>query len=248
MGFIRANTIPILKESCRRPFSGSVLNLGMPDVYFDYNHFSRMAQTLHTQIDTTVERTLSHNPQFAKKGYMSGETLFKSMGFEKIYNLDCSSYEGANVLFDLNRKDLPQHLEKQFEVIIDHGTMEHVFHIPNFLNNCFQMLRVGGRMIHSSPTSNLVDHGFYMFSPTFFYDYYTVNNWELNNIYVVSMTPHQETEPFFYTEYEPGSFDEVSYGGLHGRMYFTICFVTKNIESTSTQIPQQGLFSRTPNW
>lgn len=36
MGFIRANTIPILKEHNRRPFSGSQLSLGQPDVYFNY--------------------------------------------------------------------------------------------------------------------------------------------------------------------------------------------------------------------
>jgi SAM-dependent methyltransferase len=207
-----------------------------------------MARAVHAQIDTTVECTLSRNPQYAEKGYISGETLLKSMGFEQMHNLDCSSFEGADIIFDLNCKDVPQYLEKRFDVIINHGTMEHVFHVPNVLNNCFQMLKVGGRMIHGSPTSNLVDHGFYMFSPTLFYDYYTANNWEINNIYVISMTPNHETEPSFYTEYEPGSFDRVSRGGLNGSMYATMCFVTKTIESTANQIPQQGLYSRMPGW
>ena len=60
-------------------------------------------------------------------------------------------------------------------MIIDGGTMEHIFHIPNVLNNIYRMLRVGGRIIHISPSSNYVDHGFYSFSPTLFYDFYQTN-------------------------------------------------------------------------
>jgi hypothetical protein len=54
-------------------------------------------------------------------------------------------------------------------------------------------------------SSNLVDHGFYMCLPTFFMIPTQLNNWQFNNIYMDSMTPRQETEPFFYTEYEPGN-------------------------------------------
>ena len=86
-----------------------------------------------------------------------------------------------------------------------------------------------------------------MFSPTLFYDFYTTNHWDINNIYVVSMTPQQETEPFFYTEYEPGSFDCVSYGGLNG-LYFTVSIVTKTPDSTANLIPQQGVYKRNSRW
>ncbi len=191
MGFIRANIIPILKEHGRCPFFGSLLTLGMPDVYFTFEHLKKMAQTVKTQIDLSVPIIPSYNSTFASKGYISGETLFKSLGFERLCVLDDSAFEGAEVLFDLNSEILPKHLQEKFDVIIDHGTLEHIFHLPNALNNVFNMLKVGGRVIHSSPTSNFVDHGFYMFSPTFFYDFYSENKWQINNIYVVSMTPAQ---------------------------------------------------------
>lgn len=248
MGFIRANTIPILKEHGRFPFSGALLTLGMPDVYFTFEHLYRMAQTVNIPIDVSVPVTLSHHSAFASKGYISGETLFKCMGFERLSVLDFSDFEGADILFDLNSETTSEHLQEKFDVIIDHGTLEHVFHLPNALKNLFNMLKIGGRVIHSLPTSNLVDHGFYMFSPTLFYDFYSENNWQINNIYVVSMTPRQETEPFFYTEYEPGSFDSVSYGGLGEGMYFTLCFVTKTNESTACKIPQQGVYKKQAKW
>ena len=248
MGFIRANIIPILKEHKRRPFSGQLLCLGQPDVYFNYDHLRRMATTVHVDLSPGVTVTPSPNEHFASLGYISGETLFKSMGFEAIHALDFSEFEGAAIIHDLNSPDLPDALCERFDVIIDHGTLEHVFHIPNALQNLFRLLKTGGRLIHSAPTSNLVDHGFYMFSPTFFYDFYTTNRWEINNIYVVSMTPRQETEPFFYTEYEPGSFDSVSYGGLGPGMYFTLTFLTKTADSTGHLIPQQGAYRRDPRW
>lgn len=248
MGFIRANVLPILKEHKLRPFSGHVLCLGKPDVYFTYEHLSRMARIADVDLSTSVPVTPSYIPEFAKKKYMSGETLFKSIGFGQVSSLDNSAFEGAEYVFDLNGAILPDDLKEQFDVIIDHGTMEHVFHIPNALNNIYQMLKVGGRVIHSAPGSNFFDHGFYMFSPTIFYDFYSSNKWRLNTIQVFQMTPNQETEPPFFTDYEPDLFAYLSYGKLGDRMYGTICIAEKRIESTGNVIPQQGLYSRMAGW
>jgi SAM-dependent methyltransferase len=239
----------ILKEHKRRPFSGALLCLGQPDVYFNYDQLQRMAMTLGVDLKPGVEVRSSHNPHFAGLGCISGDTLFESMGFGSVQSLDYSEFEGAAIIHDLNDPNLSPELCERFDVIIDHGTLEHVFHVPNALNNLFRLLKTGGRLVHCAPTSNLVDHGMYMFSPTFFHDFYVTNNWEINSIYVVSMTPRQETEPFFYTEYEPGSFDSVSYGGLDsGAMYLTYSFITKTEKSTGDRIPQQGAYKRDPRW
>ena len=248
MGFIRANTIPLLKEHKARPYRGSVLCLGEPDVYFGAEKFRRMAITAQVELDASVQFTPSSNAHFASLGYISGDSLLKSIGFDTVHALDYSDFEGAEFVHDLNNPELPAELHGRFDAIIDHGTIEHVFHIPNALNNLYRMLKVGGRLIHSSPTSNLVDHGFYSFSPTFFYDFYMTNEWEVNGMFVVSMTPRQETEPFFYTDYEPGSFDAVSYGALPPGMYFTLSFLTKLEKSTGHRIPQQGTYQRDPRW
>jgi hypothetical protein len=248
MGFIRANTALILKEHKRRPFSGRLLSLGAPDVYFDFAYLGRLAETVHAPIDRSVPVTPSPKSDFAARGCISGDTLFKSIGFDRIDALDCSAFEGASIVHDLNDRNLPATLRGQFDAVIDHGTIEHVFHLPNTLANIFDLLKVGGRVIHCAPSSNYVDHGFYMFSPTLFQDFYSTNEWEINDIYVVSMTNRQETEPFFYTEYEPVSFDQVSYGSLTGEMYVTITIATKTAASTGDRIPQQGFHRRKKGW
>lgn len=247
MGFVKGNIIPILKEGKERPFHGSLLCLGFPDVYFTIDQFRAMVTSTNVHLDNSVELRLSSREYFAKLGCISGEALFRSLGFQKIETLDYSQFEGAEITFDLNNSDLPQNLKNSYDAIIDHGTIEHIFHIPNALKNIFQMLKIGGRIIHSSPTSNFVDHGFYMFSPTLFYDFYISNKFKINTIMVTQSSPRQDTDPCFYTDYEPGSFSSVSYGGLNNSIYGVICIATKTEESTGHIIPQQGLYNKVWN-
>lgn len=124
------------------------------------------------------------------------------------------------------------------------GFLEHVFHLPNALRSLFRMLRAGGRIVHSAPSGNLFNHGFYMSQPTVFLDFFAANDWTVNLIQVVQYTPNQEKEPAFFTNYTPGLLRAVSYGKRDNKLYGTICIVTKNAESTGDRIPQQGFYAR----
>jgi SAM-dependent methyltransferase len=246
MGFVRGNTLPLLKEHRLRPFYGSGLCLGQADVYFTYENLQRMAHLAEIKLIESVPIELSYRSDFAAKGYISRETFLLSLGFSELLALDYSQFEGSEIIFDLNESILPEELHNRFDAIFNHGTMEHIFHIPNFLNNVFGMLKTGGRVIHGAPASNFMDHGFYMFSPTFFYDYYSANRWHINSIQVNHYIniQNQETEPPFYADYEPGIFDSLSSGGLDGKAYGVICIATKTEESTGNIVPQQGHYQK----
>ena len=174
--------------------------------------------------------------------------MFKRLGFAEVVALDCSDFEGAEIIHDLNSSDIPAELKQQFDVVIDHGTLEHVFHLPNALHAVFQFLKFGGRAITSSPSSGFFDHGFYMFQPTLFLDFYSANKWDITSIQVVQFTFNQETEPCFFTDYYPGQFDSVGYGKMDGKLYSTICIATKVDQTTGSVIPQQGWYSRQASW
>lgn len=248
MGFVRANMIPILKEGSRRPFGGKLLLLGQGDIYFDLPHLRRMAKIANFVVDESIPVRPSHIPIFAAKGYPHGETVFRMLGFSSVSVLDYSAFEGAEVIFDLNSAELPTELEEQFDVIIDHGTLEHVFHLPNALNNVFRMLKEGGRSIFSAPSGNFFDHGFYMLQPTLFSDWLTANQWQVESIQVVQFTPNQETEPCFFADYEPGLFDSVSYGKMDNKLYSTVSVATKIKGATGHVCPQQGAYARQAGW
>ena len=242
MAFIKGNLVPILKECTSRPFGGSLLVLGYPDVLLTVHQFCDLAYQYGVELPDPYQMRTSSRHEFAQSNYMCGLSLFRALGFSHVDALDYSNFEGASIEYDLNSPMPPSELLGQYDMIIDHGTLEHVFNIPNALHNIFQMLKVGGRVIHSSPSSNFVDHGFYMFSPTLFYDYYTANRYTINSILFIQSSKNQLTEPCFYTDYTPGCLDSVSYGGLSSDIYGTICIATKTSESTGHVVPQQGLY------
>jgi SAM-dependent methyltransferase len=248
MGFIRANIIPILEEHRERPFGGRLLLLGMADVYFSQAHLVRMARTVRVDLASGVQITPSHAQVLADKGYISGHSLFRQLKFSDIDVLDISAFEGATIQFDLNADQTPPNLVERFDVIIDHGTLEHVFHLPNALRNLHRMLRTGGRVVHSAPSGNFFDHGFYMFQPTLFLDYYTANGWDLKAVKVAQYTPDQESDPAFFADYEPGLFQAVSYGGMDNKLYITVCVAMKTASSRSDAVPAQGIYARMAGW
>jgi SAM-dependent methyltransferase len=96
------------------------------------------------------------------------EGLFKLLGAQLIDSLDFSNYESASVIHDLN-KPLPDSLKNKYSVVIDGGTLEHVFNFPEALKSCMDMLKPGGHFIAITPANNQCGHGFYQFSPELFF-------------------------------------------------------------------------------
>lgn len=249
MGFVRANAIPTLHELKRRPWSGRALCLGQADVYFDQETLSSMARVAGVALAQGAPPRLSHRPDLAAKGYLSRESLFASLGFSQVQALDVSAFEGAEILFDLNSTSRPESLLGRFDAVFDHGTMEHVFHIPNCLANIHALLKEGGRVVHTNPASNQVDHGFYMFSPTFFHDFYSANAWDIRTIQLVRFDPQrQEVDEPVFADWTPGSLDHLSSGGLEPGAYVTVCIAEKTATSTGTLVPQQGYYRRSADW
>jgi SAM-dependent methyltransferase len=90
-------------------------------------------------------------------------------------SIDFSGYEGANILHDLNLP-VKENLIEQFDSLIDFGTTEHVFNVPQVLDNCVKLVKKGGKIIHILPSNNFNGHGLYQFSPELFYSYYSESN------------------------------------------------------------------------
>jgi SAM-dependent methyltransferase len=83
---------------------------------------------------------------------------------ELIRSIDYSHYEGAELVHDMNQSLPPQHNET-FDVVIDSGSLEHVFNFPVAIANCMNLVRTGGSLFLFTPANNHCGHGFYQFSP-----------------------------------------------------------------------------------
>lgn len=85
---------------------------------------------------------------------------------------------------DLNAS-LP--IDEQFDLVINHGTAEHVFNIGQVFKSMHDLTIAGGLMIHDSPFFGWIDHGFYTLQPTLFYDLAAANGYEVCRVYVTEI-------------------------------------------------------------
>ena len=234
----------LITEAKRKPFSGSLLTLGRQSVFVSQSAFHKIAEDLAFP--------LSSIPQSDKRPLndsgIGDDVLFRSLGFDQVVTTDNDDFESADVIFDLNSSGPPPELLNRFDVILDCGTLEHIFDLPNALNNICRMLKTGGRVIHISPSSNHIDHGFYMFSPTLFFDFYSANHFEINTIQVIRYTQIHDLcprlSPWLAMDCKPGSLGYFAIGGLDDGAYSVHVVTTKTEQSTGNTIPQQGYFVR----
>jgi hypothetical protein len=191
-------------------------------------------------------RAMAIRPDFAAKHYVSDNLFFASLGFTRVISIDYSDFEGADVIHDLNRPGLSEKLGTAVDLVIDAGTAEHVFHFPNLLDNIFNILTVGGHVIHSLPVHNQVDHGFYQFSPTLFFDYYSANKWQINHCYLIQLGKDHAIvdNPWVLFQYKPGCLDQLSNGGFDDKIYAIIFCAKKTTESTTGVIPYQNYYRK----
>jgi SAM-dependent methyltransferase len=86
------------------------------------------------------------------------------LNVQEIHSIDYSHYEGADLVHDMNQPLPPQH-NQTFDVVIDSGSLEHVFNFPVAIANCMNLVRTGGSLFLFTPANNHCGHGFYQFSP-----------------------------------------------------------------------------------
>src|SRR3954470_9009219 len=103
------------------------------------------------------------------------DVFARALGARNVSSMDVSDYEQATVMHDLNLP-VPPELHERYDIVIDGGTLEHVFHVPIAMENCMRMAKIGGHVIIITNVNNLVGHGFYQFSPEFFFRAFSREN------------------------------------------------------------------------
>lgn len=233
---------------------GTVLTLGKQDICFTQATLANiLLETNFAYLDDSGriivrspivtanllgDKSLSQKELNRSKGYISDNLLFACLGFS-VVSADASTYEGADIVLNLNYFPPPIEFKNQFDLIIDGGTIEHIFHTPNVLKNIHFMLKPGGYILHNSPANNHVDRGFYQFSPTFYYEYYNANRYKIFQHQFYRYGLNGDNGPTMWMRYYPGSLDSL-YAGLDDHRYATWFIAKKTELSTDDVIPEQG--------
>jgi SAM-dependent methyltransferase len=242
MGLARAAVNLMLWESARRPLGGSVVTLGRQHVYVTGDEVRAMART-HQVALQPVRDELHREPTLAAQGYLSDDCLLRMIGFERIVRVDYSDYEAPDAILDLNSHQTPPELTAAFDFVLDSGTIEHVFDIAAAIRHCARMVRPGGRVMHLTPSSNCVEHGFHSVSPTLFADFYRASRFEVDRVCLCRIPldlPRGHWDVYDYLN----SLRFIPLGQLDGQIWFTFAIATATADSVLAT-PQQWIYEKT---
>jgi len=230
VGIGRAAIALLLEEAAARPFCGRLATLGRQTISATDQEVARQFARFGVSPAATAEG-----------GRLDDQGLFRMMGFASVESIDYSDFEGATHILDLNADEISPALVGRFDVVLDSGTIEHVFHVPNALKNVLTLAKEGGRVIFLSPSSNHVDHGFYMFSPTLFMDYLVTNGLRIEKLYFIRYASSGRG-PWKAYAYDRESWRKFEIGALDARPYMVFVVATRVPGSSIGRIPQQSMY------
>lgn len=224
-----AMLVQITKEHGQKE---TALCLGEPLLGYSFNELKDFCSKISVEINL--------EPKFDKNQPLTGEMLFKLLGYKEYLSLDISDYEGADIIHNLNDSDLDEKHFNRTDFIYDAGTLEHVFNLPNALQVIYKLLRPGGIVCHHNPSNGYLDHGFYQICPTFYYDYYKANSFSIVSANLVSRLTGTYSEPYTEDIYR-------NKGMLHGikklpRTTLFFC-ARKTSKSTYNVVPIQSYYN-----
>lgn len=126
-----------------------------------------------------------------------------------------------------------------YDTVINHGTAEHIFNIANVFQLMHDACKTDGLMIHESPFTGWIDHGFYCLQPTLFWDLAVANNYQI----VLFALEHLASK----TSYFVRNRDEIHEAKRRGQLADNLmCFVVfRKTVYQPFRVPMQGVYAGT---
>lgn len=142
-----------------------ILTIGNQRLYISQKQLQKLAARYHIRIRSSDLMNSKYAGNFFKT----------FLGAKTILSLDYSSYEGSEIIHDMNKTIDPKYHEA-FDAVIDGGSLEHIFNVPVAIANCMNMVKKGGSLFIITPANNHTGHGFYQFSPELFFRIFRPEN------------------------------------------------------------------------
>lgn len=136
----------------------NVLTIGHLSLYLSLKEINKLSRCYGIEMEGS--KYLGHP--------YADEFLQEFLGTKKVSSLDCSDYQGGNIIHDLNYP-IDSKYHEEFDVVVDGGSIEHIFNLPAALSNYMNMVKKGGSLFILTMANNHQGHGFYQLSPEFFF-------------------------------------------------------------------------------
>jgi SAM-dependent methyltransferase len=227
MGISSANVALLMTALAQGARLGNAATLGMQTFWPSKKELDRLLKAFH----------YNHNSEYVfNRVGSSGSRFLEYLGADSVTEFDASGYEGAKVIHDMNIP-LPSEWNGQFDFVYDGGCIEHIYDIAQVVRNIGNMIRPGGHLVISTTGNNLMGHGFYQFSPEFFYRVYSrANGW---NTKLVLLAEHQLRPPRFWIVEDPEDLRSRIEIQTSTQVY-TMIITEKLSASAAFHLPQQS--------
>lgn len=183
----------ILQIKKKYNIKGPVLTFGNQDIYANKEDLVRWSKELNLPFNIPENIRFSQSMAVKKinkeaENYIHAETFFEFMNIpkEEYYDIDKFNFDKPVILHDLE-KPVGESYHNFFEFVLDTGTAEHIFDVRAVMENIIRVTKIGGYILQILPAHNYINHGFYQFSPTFFYDFYSQNGFEIVESHIIEI-------------------------------------------------------------
>lgn len=166
------------------PQQGALLEIGEANMYGDDVPAQVFDEDIHKFVkdEQRREALLRRHAELVADPDEQWALFNKAKLFYEIFfaptDVQAIDFNGSPLARKLDLNE-PVQLEKRFDVIINHGTAEHIFNIAQVFRTIHDHCLPGGTMIHESPFTGWLEHGFYNLQPTLFFDLAEFNGYEI---------------------------------------------------------------------
>lgn len=192
MGLLPSSLRLLISLHQKYSFNCPVLTLGNQEIWATYADLKRYFNDSGVPVTGPKEITLHSSKMFKQSSTLSklsenfvhAKVFFEMMGLCEYSDMDKFTCDSPHYIHDLNYP-VPEELHNAFSLVLDGGTVEHIFDIRQVMENIVSMVKPNGCIIHISSFN--ADHGFYAFSPCFFFDFYSINGFSDFSCYILQI-------------------------------------------------------------
>jgi len=226
----------LLAENERQQFTGNILLVGRSTVTLSDNCLRKLLpKSSYLKLSKSDSITRHHSNGYS----VVDESLFVSIS-DQIANIDVmdvSSYEGANILHDLNT-DIPEHLEARYDLIYDSSVLDNIFSPSTGIKNIHKMLKSDGRYVGLNVAS-FYPGAMTAMHPEWFYGFFCINRYSRLDVLLTEasidvfdrfdyLTALYKYSPFYTKRPD---YDYFAACDRSKFVYHTITIAKKNVES-----------------
>ena len=154
----------------------SVVDLGSQELDLTADWLESVSKTRKQSQQLDALRALSGK---AKSIGERAPEFYAALGMDQYNSIDINGQLNS-LPFDLNSCIEERYaFTERFDLVTNNGTTEHLFNQQAVFDNIHRMTTVGGLMLHAVPFLNYVNHCFFNYSPTFFYNLAVANDYTL---------------------------------------------------------------------